>query len=95
MAFFKYQTESVQEFRFALSEQIRKQVFYAILVEKVETSIKSNGLIDAINSWFRSRNIIYKVVKWCFISKFIIHPKVPCALFYFSKRCKVVYELFK
>ena len=28
--FSKYQTESVQEFRFALSEQIRQQVFYAI-----------------------------------------------------------------
>ena len=39
-AFYKYQTESVQEFRFALSEQIR--------VEKVETSIKSNALINAL-----------------------------------------------
>ena len=47
-AFFKYQTESVQEFRFALSEQIRQQVFYAIFVEKVETSIKSNTLINAL-----------------------------------------------
>lgn len=47
-AFFKYQTESVQEFRFALSEQIRQQVFYAIFVEKVETSIKSNVLINAL-----------------------------------------------
>ena len=47
-AFFKYQTESVQEFRFALSEQIRQQVFYAIFVEKVETSIKSNALINAL-----------------------------------------------
>ena len=33
-AFHKYQTESVQEFRFALSEQIRQQVFYAIFMEK-------------------------------------------------------------
>ena len=47
-AFFKYQTESVQEFRFALSEQIRRQVFYAIFVEKVETGIKSNALINAL-----------------------------------------------
>ena len=47
-AFFKYQTESVQEFRFALSEQIRQQVFYAIFVEKVETSIKSKALINAL-----------------------------------------------
>ncbi|GFI29250.1 hypothetical protein IMSAGC013_00634 [Lachnospiraceae bacterium] len=47
-AFYKYQTESVQEFRFALSEQIRQQVFYAIFVEKVETGIKSNTLINAL-----------------------------------------------
>ena len=47
-AFYKYQTESVQEFRFALSEQIRQQVFYAIFIEKVETSIKSNALINAL-----------------------------------------------
>ena len=32
--FSKYRTESVQEFRFALSEQIRQQVFYAFLMEK-------------------------------------------------------------
>ena len=46
--FYKYQTESVQEFRSALSEQIRQQVFYAIFMEKVETSIKSNALINAL-----------------------------------------------
>ena len=46
--FYKYQTESVQEFRFALSEQIRQQVFYAIFMEKVETGIKSNALINAL-----------------------------------------------
>ena len=46
--FYKYQTESVQEFRFALSGQIRQQVFYAIFVEKAETSIKSNALINAL-----------------------------------------------
>lgn len=68
-AFSKYRMEGVQEFRFVLSGQIRPQVLNAIFVEKVETSIKSNGLIDAINSWFRSRNIIYKVVKWCALSK--------------------------
>ena len=46
--FFKYQTESVQEFRFALSEQIRRQVFYAIFVGKAETYIKSNAIINAL-----------------------------------------------
>lgn len=46
--FSKYSTKSVQEFRFSLSEQIRQQVFYAIFVEKVETSINSNALIQLI-----------------------------------------------
>ncbi len=47
-AFSKYQAESVQEFRFALSEQIRQQVFYAIFVGKIETHIKSNAVIKAL-----------------------------------------------
>ena len=47
-AFAKYRTESVQEFRFALSEQIRQQVFYAIFVKNVETYIKSNAIINAL-----------------------------------------------
>ena len=46
--FSAYRTLSVQEFRFALSEQIRQQVFYAIFVEKVETHIKSNVVIKAL-----------------------------------------------
>ena len=47
-AFSEYRTESVQEFRFVLSEQIRQQVFYAIFVEKAETGIKSNAIINAL-----------------------------------------------
>jgi len=47
-AFSEYRTESVQEFRFVLSEQIRQQVFYAIFVEKAETSIKSNTIINVL-----------------------------------------------
>ena len=46
--FFKYQSESVQEFRFALSEQIRRQVFYAIFVKKAEIHVKSNAIINAL-----------------------------------------------
>lgn len=46
--FSEYRTESVQEFRFVLSEQIRQQVFYAIFVKKAETSIKSNTIINAL-----------------------------------------------
>lgn len=47
-SFEKYQTESVQEFRFALSERIREQVFYAIFVKKLETQIKSDAIIKAL-----------------------------------------------
>ena len=47
-AFSKYRAESVQEFRFALSVQIRQQVFFAILVENIKTHIKSNVVINAL-----------------------------------------------
>ena len=46
--FSKYQSESVQEFRFALSSQIREQVFYTIFMENIETRIKSNAIIRAL-----------------------------------------------
>ncbi|MEZ3473571.1 MAG: hypothetical protein K1W27_12310 [Lachnospiraceae bacterium] len=44
----KYRAESVQEFRFALSGQIREQVFYTTFVENIETRIKSNTIINAL-----------------------------------------------
>lgn len=47
-AFAAYRNGSVQEFRFALSEQIRQQVFYANLVQNVEIHIKSPILIKAL-----------------------------------------------
>lgn len=53
--FSKYRAASVQEFRFALSEQIRQQVFYAIFMEKVETSIKSNALINALKQFIQKQ----------------------------------------
>ena len=46
--FSKYRTESVQEFRFALSEEIRREVFYATLLKNIENGIKSNVLIKAL-----------------------------------------------
>ena len=46
--FYGYQSVSVQEFRFALSEQIRRQVFYTIFVKNIETSIKSTSIMDAL-----------------------------------------------
>lgn len=46
--FSKYRTESVQEFHFALSEQIRQQVFYAIFVENIVICFKTNALKQLI-----------------------------------------------
>lgn len=58
-AFSKYRTESVQEFRFALSGQIREQVFYAIFVENIETHIKSNTIFSSSSAskLFPSRSV--------------------------------------
>ena len=52
-AFAQYQTESVQEFRFVLSEQIRRQVFFASFVQNIETHIKSNVVINALKQAVR------------------------------------------
>ena len=46
--FAKYRTESVQEFRFILSEQIRAEVFWAAFVQNIENSIKSNAVVKAL-----------------------------------------------
>lgn len=48
VAFSEYQDKSVQEFRFALSSQIREQVFYAHFVKNIENSIKSNQFINTL-----------------------------------------------
>lgn len=42
--------------RFALSEGIRRQVFFATFVQKVETQIKSTSVINALKQAF-SQNI--------------------------------------
>lgn len=42
-----YSNKIVQDFRFALSEGIRSQVFFATFVQKVETQIKSTSVINA------------------------------------------------
>ena len=46
--FSKYRNESVQDFRFALSERIRQEVFFATFVQNIETAIKSNAIIEAL-----------------------------------------------
>ena len=46
--FVGYRNKSVQDFRFALSEGIRSQVFFATFVENIETHIKSNAMTKAL-----------------------------------------------
>lgn len=46
--FSKYSNKSVQEFRFALSEEIRRQVFYVTFLQNIETGIKSNTFLKAL-----------------------------------------------
>lgn len=53
--FSKYRTESVQEFRFSLSEQIRQQIFYATFVKNVENTIKSNSVLKAIKQFIKGQ----------------------------------------
>lgn len=47
-AFSKYRRESVQDFRFVLSERIRQEVFFATFVKKSESIIKSSALMRAL-----------------------------------------------
>lgn len=47
-AFTKYRNESIQDFRFALSERIRQEVFFATSVKKSESMIKSSVLMRAL-----------------------------------------------
>ena len=44
----QYRGCSVQEFRFVLSEQIKRQIFYANLVQHIETHIKSMTIIKTL-----------------------------------------------
>lgn len=46
--FNKYQSENIQKFRFVLSKQIQKQVFYSILVKNIKISIKLKALMNAL-----------------------------------------------
>ena len=53
--FAKYQCQSVQDFRFSLSEKIREQVFYASFVDSLETAIKPNALVNSLERWVLQR----------------------------------------
>ena len=46
--FSEYQTKSVQEFRFELSQGIRSQIFFANFVKNIETHIKSTAVIRTL-----------------------------------------------
>ena len=46
--FDEYRDNSVQEFRFVLSQGIREQIFYASFVKNIEKHIKSNHTINAL-----------------------------------------------
>lgn len=48
--FSQYKGTSVQEFRFALSQQINQQIIFATFIKNVETTIKSNALVKAVKS---------------------------------------------
>lgn len=46
--FSNFRDKSVQDFRFALSEGIHRQVFFATFVQNIETRIKSSPVINAL-----------------------------------------------
>lgn len=52
MKLLPYQDKSVQDFRFALSEGIRQQVFFVTFVQNIETRIKSSSVINALKQAF-------------------------------------------
>ena len=54
-SFFAYRNESAQEFRFVISEQIRQQIFFASLLQNIETNIKSSLLMKALKRWIQQQ----------------------------------------
>lgn len=46
--FAQHRTESVQDFRFEISQGIRRQIFFATFIKIIETHIKSNTVIKAL-----------------------------------------------
>ena len=47
-SFSDFRDKSMQDFRFALSEGIRQQVFFATFVQNIETQIKLSSIINAL-----------------------------------------------
>ena len=81
--FASYRNKSIQDFRFALSEGIRRQVFFATFVQKIETQIKSTSVINALKQAF-SQNISHlyscKVV-------YILYRSIKSLLINTKKHC--------
>lgn len=48
VALSQYRSNSVQEFQFAFGEKIRRPVFYANLVQHIETHIKLVAVIKTL-----------------------------------------------
>lgn len=53
--FSKYRKESVQDFRFALSERIRQKVFFATFAKKSESIIKPSALMRTFKYLVRQK----------------------------------------
>ena len=60
-SFSDFRDKSVQDFRFALSEGIRQQVFFATLVQNIETQIKSS--FDTIKKKHWSPTTVAAIVR--------------------------------
>ena len=63
-----YRNKSVQDFRFALSEGIRSQVFFATFVHKVEIQIKSTSVINALKQAFSQNMNIGLLIMFGFMN---------------------------
>ena len=63
-----YRNKSVQDFRFALSEGIRSQVFFATFVQKVEIQIKSTSVINALKQAFSQNMNIGLLIMFGFMN---------------------------
>ena len=72
-AFAKYRTESVQEFRFILSEKIKQEIFFANFMQNIETSIKSTAVLNALKRFNGFRIFLMK--------KILIKPMVKMRMF--------------
>lgn len=54
-SFSGYRNESTQEIRFAFSERIRQEVFFAHFAQNIENSKKSICIISAVKQWLRQK----------------------------------------